>query len=130
MPHPSNLIPKNPHYISGDVTATLTSGYFHSVTALTAINLTVKGGGIFEYVAIDTASAINVVKYINPDTGEPFPGIIDGSAGDLAHGKAAGFFEKIGTEAVTISGVPAGMTVHGRFTEIDSEAGETAIAYK
>lgn len=130
MPHPSNLIPKNPHYISGDVTAALTSGYFHSVTALTAINLTVKGGGIFEYVAIDDSSATNVVKYINPDTGEPFPGIVNGSDGDLADGKAAGFYEKIGTEPVVITGVPAGMTVHGRFTEIDSEANEIAIAYK
>lgn len=130
MPHPSNLIPKNPHYISGNVTATLTSGYFHSVTALTAIDLTVKGGGIFVYVAIDNASATDVVKYINPDTGEPFPGITDGGDGDLADGKAAGFYEKIGTEAVTITGVPAGMTVHGRFTEIDSAGTEVAIAYK
>lgn len=124
MPHPSNLIPKNPHYISGNVTATLTSGYFHSVTALTGIDLTVKGGGIFVYVAIDSANADDVVKYINPDTGAPF---VDEAAAD---GVAAGFFEKIGTEAVTIAGVPAGMTVHGRFTEIDSAENETAIAYK
>lgn len=130
MPHPSNLIPKNPHYISGNVTATLTSGYFHSVTALTGIALTVKGGGIFEYVVIDNATDTDVVKYINPDTGEPFPGVVDGSAGDLADGKAAGFYEKIGTEAVTITGVPAGLTVHGRFTEINSADNEIAIAYK
>ncbi len=127
MPHPSNLIPKNLHYISGDVTATLTSGYFHSVTALTALALRVKGGGIFEHVDVsELTNDAAAAKYIDPLTGLPFTE--KSVAEDADHGD--GFYEKIGTEAVTISGVPAGMTVHGRFTEIDSEAGETAIAYK
>ncbi len=127
MPHPSNLIPKNPHYISGNVTATLTSGYFHSVTALTGIALTVKGGGIFEYVDVsELADDAAAAKYIDPLTGLPFTA--KSVAIDADHGD--GFYEKIGTEAVTITGVPAGLTVHGRFTEINSAGGEIAIAYK
>ena len=77
-----------------------------------------KGSGIFEYVDIDGADAATVVNYINPDTGKAFPNVVDGSSGDLADGKAAGFYERSReTDLLMV----AGQTVYGRFDSAISD---------
>tara|TARA_Y100001937_G_scaffold94152_1_gene127634 strand:- start:2333 stop:2743 length:411 start_codon:yes stop_codon:yes gene_type:complete len=96
--------------------------YFDSVTTEGTGTLQLYGG-VFEYVAIDSQSDDNVVKYINPDTGEPFPGVTDGSPADLADGKDAGWYEKVATEPVSIA-VPAGTPIYGRFTQITIPSGD------
>ena len=127
MAHPSNLIGKNPYYIDGDVTATLSGNhYFHTITCLAAAVLILKGGGIFEHVDVsgltnDAAAA----KYIDPLTGDPFATKV--IANDADHGD--GFYEAISTEGVTFS-IPAGATIYGRFTEIDSGGSDKVIAYR
>jgi len=116
MAHPSNLIGKNPHYIVGAVTATLTGGdYFHTITVLAAAVLTVKGGGIFEYLG----SGVGGTGHIDSDTGVAHIGNTD----------SAGFYEALGTTAVELT-IPVGTTIHGRFTEIASSSSDISIAYK
>jgi len=109
----------NLYFIDQDETATLSGiHFFHTlVNGDTAVEVTVKGGGLFEFIDIDGANAATVVKYINPDTGVAFPGIVDGSAADLADGKTAAFFERVATETITISLGP-NQIVCGRFTQV------------
>ena len=107
--------------------------YFDSVTSqLGGGDIDLYGGSIFEYVDIDSATALNVVKYINPDTGEPFPGVVDGSEDDLADGKSPGWYEKIDSEPVSVT-MAAGVPVYGRFTKITvssgSNLGDVTITY-
>tara|TARA_R110000824_G_scaffold155579_1_gene328368 strand:+ start:426 stop:818 length:393 start_codon:yes stop_codon:yes gene_type:complete len=107
----------NVYYLDPDSTAstaTLTGRqYFHTlVNGKTDISITVKGGGMFEYVASvtdDTAAA----KYIDPLTGAPFADkdIFD----DADHG--AGFYEIIATAQFSI-GLGKNQIVCGRFTEV------------
>lgn len=96
--------------------------YFDSVTPEAGGQSLDFYGGVFEYVDIDSQSDANVVKYINPDTGEPFPGVTDGGDDDLADGKDAGWYEKVATEPVSIA-VPAGTPVYGRFSKITIPSG-------
>jgi hypothetical protein len=116
MAHPSNLIGSNPHYITGDVTATLSGDdYFHTVTVSTGGTLAIKGGGIFEFLA----SGADGTGHIDPDTG-------------VAHTEntdAAGFYEALGSTPVSFV-LTAGITIYGRFTEIDSDGTAISIAYK
>ena len=117
MPHPSNRLPKNPYFISGNVTATLTSGFFHSVTCLLdadASGIAIKGGGIFVYLAEDGSDGASHL-----DT--------DGTTLGAAHD--AGWYELMSSTAVTIK-IPAGASIYGRFTELDSAANDQYIAYK
>ena len=127
MAHPSNAFPKE--FVLIDEAQTATGDFFaiHVLAAADA-NLTVKGSGIRVYVDIDAASAAEVVKYINPDTGEAFPAVVDGSAGDLADGKAAGFYERVSTEDTVIPCV-AGNTIYGNFNSITGTASDQIIAY-
>jgi hypothetical protein len=91
--------------------------YFDSVTSqLRGSAMSFYGGGIFEYVDIDAATLANVVKYINPDTGVPFVDLDD------ADGKAAGWYEKIETEPVSMIAA-AGVPVYGRFTKLTVPSG-------
>ena len=90
---------------------------------------TVKVSGLYEYVDIDGASASDVVKYINPNTGLPYPAVVDGSAGDLANGVAAGYFEVDGDAKTVTLEIAAGQTVYGRFTEVDATDSNAAILY-
>ena len=114
MAHPSDLIGKNPHYIVGAVTATLTGGdYFHTITVLAAAVLTVKGGGIFEYLAANGGDGTH----------------IDSGGTTLGATHAAGFYEALGTTAIALT-IPVGTTIHGRFTEIASSSSDISIAYK
>lgn len=89
--------------------------YFDSVTSEGSGTLRLYGG-VFEYVDIDDEDANGVVSYINPDTGEAF---VDEAA---ANGKAAGWYEKIPTDFVSVT-VPAGTPVYGRFTQITIPTG-------
>lgn len=89
--------------------------YFDSVTPQGTGTLRLYGG-VFEYVDIDDEDANGVVSYINPDTGEAF---VDADAAD---GKAAGWYEKIPTDFVTVT-VPAGAPIYGRFTQITIPSG-------
>ena len=116
-----------PAVLTASATATES---FYAITCYSAGNIEVQGGGRFEYVNIDGASGSDVVKYINPDTGQPFPGVVDGSAGDLADGKATGFYEKIPTEKTTIA-LAVGQTVYGDFTVVSTPASDQAsvLAY-
>jgi len=127
MAHPSNLIAKNPYYINGDVTATLSGNhYFHTITCLAAAVLILKGGGIFEYIDVSGFSNnAAAAKYIDPLTGLPFTAksvAIDSDHGD-------GFYEAISTQGVTFT-IPSGATIYGRFTEIDSGGSDKVIAYR
>lgn len=101
--------------------------YFDSVTPqLSGGDIDFYGGGIFEYVDIDSAVIGDVVKYINPDTGVAFVDLDD------ADGKAAGWYEKVESEPVTIEAA-AGLTVYGRFTKIKvpsgADIGDVTITY-
>ena len=118
MAHPSNLIPKNPYYLSGDVTVTLSGDdYFHTIlVSARAADINVKGGGIFAYLA----SGVPGAGYIDPTTGEEFSG----------NTSAAGFYEALSSTAIAMT-IPAGTTVYGRFYEIDNaSAGNVTIAYR
>ena len=119
MAHPSNLIAKNPHYISGAVTATLSEGdYFHTITVLANAVLTVKGGGIFQYLAANSSSPA-ATGHIDPSTGVAF----------TANDNTAGFYEALEATGVAIT-IPAGVTIYGRFTEIASSSADISIAYR
>lgn len=118
MSHPSNLMGKNPHYLNGDVTATLSNDdYFHTIYCVaTASAINVKGAGIFAYLDSGVAGA----GYIDPSTGVEFSG----------NTSAAGFYEALSTTVVEIT-LTAGSEIRGRFYEIDNAAvGNTTIAYK
>lgn len=103
----------NLYHLDQSETATLTgSKYFHTlVNGSTAVTITVKGGGLFEFAAVDDLSATNVKKYINPTTGVAFTGTDD------ANGVADGFFERIGTETIAIDLGP-NQIVCGHFTQV------------
>ena len=119
MAHPSNLIGSNPHYIVGAQTATLTGGdYFHTITVLADAVLTVKGGGIFQYLGANSSDPA-ATGHIDPSTGAAF----------TANDNTAGFYEALGTTGVAIT-IPAGVTIYGRFTEIASSSADISIAYK
>lgn len=117
MAHPTQSFPKG-FYDINEVSVAATES-FYAITCYGAGNIEVQGGGRFEYIDIDGASDTDVVKYINPDTGQPFPAVVNGSEGDLADGKAAGFYEKIPTEKTTIA-LAAGQTVYGDFTVVST----------
>jgi len=118
MAHPSNIIGKNPHYLTGDVTATLSGGdYFHTIFCVArATNILVKGSGIFKHVG----SGVSGAGYIDPSTGQEFSGAVS----------ADGFYEALSTTPISIVLV-AGSQIHGRFYEIDNaNLGNITIAYK
>lgn len=118
MAHPSNIIGKNPHYLTGNVTATLSGDdYFHTILSVVrAADISVKGAGIFVYLG----SGVSGTGYIDPSTGQEFSG----------NTSAAGFYEALSTTAISIT-LPAGLQIHGRFYEINNaNAGNTTIAYK
>ena len=122
------------YVISATAAATpSTSGAsFTKITVGGAGNILVKGSGIFTYVDIDAANDTNVVKYINPDTGSAFPAVVDGSAGDLADGKAAGYYEFVPTIEQSLA-VVAGQVLEGDFTSVQlpgSSAATGVVAYE
>ena len=111
MAHPTQSFPKG-FYDINEASATATES-FYAITCYVAGNIEVQGGGRFEYVNIDAASASDVVKYIDPSTGQAY---VDEAA---ANGDATGFYEKIPTEKTTIA-LAVGQTVYGDFTVVST----------
>jgi hypothetical protein len=139
MAHPSDYLGKGGMIIidenagavsapSGKVFVAIQNTGGHGA-ASTYSTFTVKGSGLYEYVDIDAAIAANVVKYINPVTGLPYPGVVDGSAGDLAAGVSPGYFEVDGDAKTVTMEILPGQIVYGRFTEVDATDSNGAILY-
>ena len=106
----------NLYFIDQNETATLSGRhFFHTlVNGDTAVEVTVKGGGVFEFVDVsELADDAAAALYIDPLTGVPFT--LKSVAVDSDHGD--GFYEKIGSSAITISLGP-NQIVCGRFTEV------------
>ena len=122
MAHPTQSFPKG-FYDINEASATATES-FYAITCYVAGNIEVQGGGRFEYVDIDNASPSDVVKYIDPSTGQAYA---DEAA---ANGDATGFYEKIPTEKTTID-LAAGQTVYGDFTVVSTPSSNQAsvLAY-
>ena len=119
MAHPTQAFPRGFYVIHGAKTA---KADFYAVTCEDAGDITVTGGGRFEYVNIDSASPEDVVKYIDPSTGQPY---VNQAA---ASGDAAGFYEKIPDETTTIS-LAVGQTVYGDFTSVTGVGDVEVLAY-
>tara|TARA_R100001163_G_scaffold15800_2_gene14302 strand:- start:996 stop:1370 length:375 start_codon:yes stop_codon:yes gene_type:complete len=122
MAHPSQSFPKGFYVIDEAQTATAD---FFAVTCEVAGNITVKGGGRFEYVDVSAlADNAAAAKYIDPLTGAAFTA--KSVAEDSDHGD--GFYEKIPTEATTIT-LAAGQTVYGNFTSVTGVGSVEVLAY-
>ena len=122
MAHPTQAFPRG-FYDINEASVTATES-FYAITCYAAGNIEVQGGGRFEHVDIDGANADDVVKYIDPSTGQPY---VDQAA---ATGDATGFYEKIPTEKTTIA-LAAGQTVYGDFTVVSTPGSDAAsvLAY-
>ena len=125
--HPSNQFPTRTVVLDE---AQSYSGEIFAIQVLVAedTSMTVQGKGLFEYIAIDSETADNVVKWINPDTGQPFPGVVDGSAADLAAGKAAGYYQRIDGVDVTLPCI-ANSTVYGEFSKVTATANDRFLLH-
>jgi hypothetical protein len=125
--HPSNQFPTRTVVLDE---AQSYIGEIFAIQVLVAEDATmvVQGKGLFEYVDIDSESAANVVKWINPDTGQPFPAVVDGSAGDLANGKAAGYYQRIDGVDVTLPCI-ANSIVYGEFSKVTATASDRFLLH-
>ena len=127
MAHPSDYLGKGGIIIidenNGAVSAPSGKVFVAIQSTTTGGTFTVKGSGLYEYVDIDSASASNVVKYINPATGEAY---VDEAAADSV---TAGYFEVVADAKTVTIEVAAGQTVYGRFTEVDATDSNAAILY-
>lgn len=125
--HPSNQFPT--HTVVLDEAGSYTGKVF-AIQVLVAqdATMTVQGKGLFEYIAIDSETASNVVNWINPDTGQPFPGVVDGSAADLANGKAADFYQRIDGVDVTLPCI-ANSIVYGEFSKVTATASDRFLLH-
>lgn len=122
--NPHNQLPSNIYVISTSATGDETPlrGNFFAITCTIAGNVTVTGGGIHEYVDIDSATGGEVVKYIDPNTGVAYVDT-DGADGD-----SPGFYEKVGSETSVLSMI-AGQTIYGRFDSVKTDGTFTGFAY-
>lgn len=122
MAHPSFSFPKG-FYDINEASVSATDD-FYAIHCYVAGDIKVEGGSRFEYVNIDAASATDVVKYIDPSTGQAY---VDEAAAD---GDPTGFYEKISTEATTIT-LAVGQTIYGSFSKITTPSSGSAsvIAY-
>ena len=122
MAHPTQAFPRGFYVIDEAQTATAD---FYAVTCEVAGNITVTGGGRFEYVDVSAlADNAAAAKYIDPLTGAPFTA--KSVAEDADHGD--GFYEKISTEASTIT-LAAGQTVYGAFASVTGVDAVEVLAY-
>ena len=103
----------NLYHLDQSETATLTgSKYFHTlVNGSTSVKITVKGGGLFEFVDVSLLNDTLAAKYIDPLTGVAF---ISDEVADTA---GDGFYERIGTETIDIDLGP-NQIVCGHFTQV------------
>jgi hypothetical protein len=119
-----NQLPGSIYEISTGATTSVApkNGKFFAVTCSIAGVVKVKGGGNFTYIDIDSASASDVVKYIDPNTGSAYA---DEAA---AAGDAVGFYERISSEEVNLTMI-AGQTIYGRFDSLRGDGTFTGFAY-
>ena len=119
-----NLLPSNIYIIGTSATtfASPDNGKFFSITCTAAGTVKVKGGAIREYVNIDTASAIDVVKYIDPNTGAAY------ADEPAASGDPTGFYQRVATEESHFPMI-AGQTIYGKFDSVKSDGTFTGFAY-
>ena len=119
-----NQLPSNIYVISTSATGAEAplKGNFFAITCTVAGDVTVTGSGVHVYVDIDSATAGDVVKYIDPNTGEAYENAT------AADGDSPGFYEKVGSEASVLSMI-AGQTIYGRFDSVMSDQTFTGFAY-
>jgi len=112
MAHPANAFPKSFFLVDGAETVT---GDFFAIQVLVAADasMTVKGSGIFEYVAEDTSNGSTHL-----DT--------DGTT--LATTHSAGQYERLSTVSTTLPCI-AGTTVYGSFNSVTGTSGDQFIVY-
>jgi len=112
MAHPSNQFPKNFALVNAAETVT---GDFFAIQVLVAANanMTVKGSGIFEYLAQDASDGSTH---------------LDQSGNVLAATHSAGQYERLSTVETVLPCV-AGSTIYGRFNSVTGEAGDSFIVY-
>ena len=119
--HPSNQFPTRTVLIDEGQSF---SGDIYAIQVLVAADatMTVQGRGLFEYINIDAESAGNVVKWINPDTGQPFTGTSE------ADGVSAGYFQRIDGVDVTLPCV-ANSIVYGEFSKVTGTASDRFLLH-
>ena len=115
MAHPSKNLPKNTYYLDDANALTAPEGrHFFSITALSGGTVTVKGGGVFEYLA----SGVPGTGHIDPSTGAAFDG----------NTAAAGYYEALPATEVEVT-LSAGQTLFGRFTYVEGGAATQYLVY-
>lgn len=123
MAHPSFSFPKG-FYDIDEVSVSATDD-FYAIQCYVAGDIEVEGGSRFEYVDVsELADDAAAAKYIDPSTGAPF------ASDDDAEDAGDGFYEKISTEATTIT-LAVGQTIYGSFSKITtpSNGNASVIAY-
>tara|TARA_S200002703_G_scaffold152680_1_gene153337 strand:- start:1740 stop:2087 length:348 start_codon:yes stop_codon:yes gene_type:complete len=113
MAHPANTFPKGFFLVNGVETVT---GDFFAIQVLVATDasMTVKGSGIFEYLAADASDGSS---HVDPSDGKP-----------LGSTHAAGQYERLSTVSTVLPCV-AGSTIYGSFNSVTGESGDQFIVY-
>lgn len=112
MAHPANTLPKSFFLIDGAETIT---GDFFAIQVLVASDatMTVKGSGIFEYLA---ANASDGSTHVDP------------RGGTLGTTHDAGQYERLSTVNTTLPCI-AGTTIYGSFNSVTGTADDRFIVY-
>lgn len=126
MAHPSKNTPKNLYYV--DETNALNAPenrHFFSIVAVVGGDVTLNGGGIFEFVDVSAlANDAAAAKYIDPLTGEAFTA--KSVAEDADHGD--GHYEALSDTDVTVT-LAAGQAIFGRFTKVTAASSVKLLVY-
>ena len=119
--HPSNQFPTRTVVLDEAESFT---GDIYAIQVLVAENATmvVEGKGLFEYINIDSESADNVVKWINPNTGQAFTGTAE------AGGFTTTFYQRIDGVSVTLPCV-ANSIVYGEFSKVTATASDRFLLH-
>jgi len=113
MAHPSKNTPKNLYYV--DETNALSAPenrHFFSIVAVVGGDVTLNGGGIFEYLAANGGNGTHI------DT--------DGTTLGATHD--AGHYEALSDTDVTVT-LAAGQTIFGRFTKVTAASSVKLLVY-
>ena len=114
MAHPANTFPKSFFLVNDAETVT---GDFFAIQVLVAADasMTVKGSGIFEYLAADASDGST---HVDPRT----------LGKTLGSTHAAGQYERLSTVDTTLPCI-AGTTIYGSFNSVTGTAGDQFIVY-
>jgi hypothetical protein len=112
MAHPANTLPKSFFLVNDAETIT---GDFFAIQVLAAADasMTVKGSGIFEYLA---ANASDGSTHVDP------------RGGTLATTHDAGQYERLSTVDTTLPCI-VGTTIYGSFNSVTGTSGDQFIVY-